>query len=85
LASSPGLCATEKGWKSFPEQSPTKISILALKSMENANRNQGSIGIVNRRKAPVLMSTKSAKKVSWRPQTHFKEESIQLTKMGMNP
>jgi hypothetical protein len=80
------LCATEQEWKSlnFPELSPIISSTLAPKSTEHADRNQGSIGITNRRNPPVLMSAKSVKKSSWRPQTHSEEESIQPTQMGMN-
>jgi hypothetical protein len=54
--------------------------------MEHADANQGSIGITDRRNPPVLMIAKSAKKLSWRPETHSEEESIQfLIQMGMNP
>jgi hypothetical protein len=75
------LCTTENGWKllNSPEPSPINSSILAPKSMEHVNTNQGSIGITNRRNPPVLMSAKSVKKSSWRPQTHSEEESIQYT------
>jgi hypothetical protein len=52
--------------------------------MEHVDTNQGSIGITNRRNPSVLMSAKSAKKLSWRPQIHSEEESIQPTQMGMN-
>jgi hypothetical protein len=45
---------------------------------------QGSIGVMDRRNPPVMMSTKSVNKLSWRPQTHSREESIQLIQMGMN-
>jgi hypothetical protein len=52
------LCATENGWKpsNSPEPSPINLSTLVPKSMGHADTNQGSIGIMNRRNPPVLIS-----------------------------
>jgi hypothetical protein len=49
LASPHVLCVTEKGWKllNSPDPSLVNSSILAPKSTEHANKNQGSIGINN--------------------------------------
>ena len=72
----PVLYAIEKGWKllDLTDQSPIISSTLVPKFTEHADTNLGFIGITKQKQTPVLMSAKSAKKLSWRPPTQPEEE-----------
>jgi hypothetical protein len=74
FAARQGLCATEKGLTllNSPELSPINLSTLAPKSMEHANINQGSIGTMNRRNPPLLMSAKNTKNHLEGPKSTYK-------------
>jgi hypothetical protein len=71
------LYAIENEWRlsRSPDQPPIYLSTPARKYTARAVTNPDSIGITNR-KPPVLMITKSVKKLSWMDQTRKEEESI---------